>query len=399
MTPGVLFETADVRVRHVPAADAARHVVTFDCYHDDRTLDRPAFGEAFLLQQRITATHVLTRDNDWFQHPEMAGATAAIRAATRGAAAVMTYGSSMGGYAAIRFADAVGAGRALALSPQYSLDPACAPFEMRWGQDRRRLRFLPGIDGRIRCAARPVVAYDPYTVDRLHADRIAADVPVTRLRVPFGGHPVGTLLQEAGLLQGIVLGVLDGSLDADAAERALRARRRGLATYYGGLAALQPRSRPRLAVALAQRAAELAPHQPGGHHALALRLSEAGRHAEALAAHERVASLERHPGYLLPYSFALSQAGDPAAALAVAHEVQQAWPHHAGVHHWLSDLLREQRDLPGALHHAEQALALDPGSDLYRRMVAGLRAKLRPRAPHVVARSLWLKARRALGRH
>ena len=397
MTPTVLFETVDVRVRHVPAADASRHVVTFDCYHDVRGLDRTGFGEEFLAQRGITATHVLTRDNDWYQHPEMPDAMATVRHAAAGAAAVMTYGSSMGGYAALRFADAAGASRALALSPQYSIDPAKAPFEARFGQDQRRLRFLPGIDGPIRCAARPVVAYDTHGTDRLHADRIAADIPITRLRVPYGGHPVGGYLQDAGLLADLVLHVLAGTLDVAATGRALRRARRALGIHYGNLAAAQPACRPRLAVSLAQRAVELAPDRLAPRHALALRLSAAGRHAEALAAHEQVAAWGRHPGFLLDYSHALSRAGDAAGALAVAHEIRQAWPHHAGVHHWISDLLRAQRDLPGALHHAEQALALDPGSALYGRLVAMLQAKLRPGAPHLAARSLWLQARRALG--
>ncbi len=399
--PRVLFQSADVLVRHVPAPRSAgdgatRHVVTFDCYHDERTLDRPGFGETFFRDHGITATHVLTRDNDWFQHPEMAEATAAIRAVTAGAAAVLAYGSSMGGYAAVRFADAVGAGQALALSPQYSIDPARAPFERRWGQDRRRLRFLPGIDGPIRSAVRPVVAYDPHGPDRPHADRIAADTPIIRLAIPHGGHPVGSLLSEAGLLTGIVMQALDGTLDPAETGRAIRARRHSLSAYFGALASRQPASRPRLAIALAERAVQLAPERPDTHHALALRLSAAGRFEAAVAAHEQVAALERHPGYLMDFSYALHAAGDSAGALAVAHEVRAAWPHHGGVHHWISDVLRAQGDLSGALHFAQRAAALDPASELYRRTAAMLQAKLRPWSPRSAARFAWLRARRLL---
>lgn len=398
MTARTLLETPDLLVRHVSAADAARHVVTFDCYHDDRTLDRPGFGEDYFARHGIAATHLLSRDNDWFQYPRLPDALAAMRAAAAGAGSVLAYGSSMGAYAAVRFADAVGATAALALSPQYSIDPAKVPFERRWGQDQRRVRALPGLDGPVRCRIRPVVAYDPCGMDRPHADLIARDTPIQRLRLPFAGHPVGGYLQEAGLLHGLVMQALDGTLDVAAVERAARAARRGLATYYGTLAGRQPSSRPNLAVSLAQRAVLLDPGRPEGHHALALRLSAAGRHAEALAAHEQVAALERHPGYLVDYSIALSRAGDTARALAVAHEIRAAWPHHAGIHNSIAELLRARRDLPGALRHAEQALALDPASEHYRRTVAVLRAKLRPLAPHLAARALLLKARQALRR-
>ncbi len=394
--PRVLFHSAEVLVRHVPAADASRHVVTFDCHHDGRSLDRPGFGEVFLRDRGITATHVLTRDNDWFQHPEMAEATAAIRAVTAGAAAVLAYGSSMGGYAAVRFADAVGAGRALALSPQYSIDPAKMPFERRWGQDRRRVRFLPGIDGPIRSAVRPVVAYDPHGPDLRHADRIAADTPIIRLAVPHGGHPVGTLLSEAGLLTGLVMQALEGTLDPAGTVQAIRARRRSLSAYFGALASRQPVSRPRLAVALAERAVQLAPERADTHHALGLRLSAAGRLAEAVAAHEQAAAMERHPGYLMDFSRALHAAGDTPAALAVADEVRAAWPRHGGVHHWMSDLLRAQGDLAGALHFARQAVGFDRDNELYRRTAAMLQAKLRPWSPGSAARFAWLRGLRLL---
>ena len=362
----VLFESRDLLVRHVPARDAMRHVITFDCYHDARTLARPGFGEAYFQGHGISATHLLTRDNDWFQHPELPDALAAMRAAASGAGPVLAYGSSMGAYAAVRFADAVGATAALALSPQYSIDPAKVPF-----------------------------VYDPYSLDRRHAELIARDTPIQGIRLPFGGHPASAYLQEARLLHGLVMGALDGTLDAAAAERAARAARGSLATYHATLAERQPKSRPTLAIALARRAVALAPERLETHLALAMRLSAAGRHAEALAAHDHVATMERHPRHLMHHCVALRRAGDTAGALAVAHEIRAAWPHHAGIHNTIAELLRARRDLPGALGFAKQALALDPASEHYKRTVAVLRAKLRPLAPHLAAHAMLLKARKA----
>ncbi len=397
MTAQTLYESRDLLVRQVPAGDAARHVVTFDCYHDDRTLARPGFGEEYFVRHGVAATHLLSRDNDWFQYPELPDALAVVRAAVSGAGPVLAYGSSMGAYAAVRFGEEAGGTAVLALSPQYSIDPAKTPFERRWGQDRRRVRPLPALDGPIRSRIRTVVAYDPHGMDRLHADLIARDTTIQRLRLPFAGHPVGGYLQEAGLLHGVVMGALDGTLDVAAVERDARAARRGLAVYHGILAGRQPRSRQRWAVALAQRAAVLQPGRPEGHHALALRLSAVGRHAEALAVHQEVAALERHPSYLMDYCIALTRAGDTAEALAVAQEIRTAWPQHAGIHNTIADLLRARRDLPGALRYVEQALALDPANELYQRTVAVMRAKLRPWVPHLAVLALVMRLRRALG--
>ena len=397
MTAEVLYRTADLLVRHVPAADATRHAVTFDCYHDTRTLNRPGFGEEYFARHGIPATHLLSRDNDWFQYADLPAALNTMRAAASDAGQVLAYGSSMGAYAAVRFADAVGATAVLALSPQYSVDPAKAPFERRWGQDQRRLRFLPALDGPVRSCIRPVVAYDPSSTDRLHADLIARDTPVQRVRLPFAGHPVGGFLHDAGLLHRLVMETLDGTLTAAGFERDAHAARRGSAQFYGILAACQPPSRHTCAVGLAQRAVALDPARPGSHHALALRLSATGRHADALAAHEKVAALERHPGYMMDHLAALRLAGDAAGALDLAHRIRAAWPHHAGIHNTIAELLRAQCDVPGALRYAEQALALDPAAGHYQRTVAVLRAKSQPLAPHLAVRALFLRARKALG--
>jgi S-formylglutathione hydrolase FrmB len=76
----------------------------------------------------------MTRTNDWFQYRDFDLVTKAVRALTRSAEHVLSYGSSMGGYGAIRFADAVGATQVLAFSPQYSIDRRVMPQEIRWGR-------------------------------------------------------------------------------------------------------------------------------------------------------------------------------------------------------------------------------------------------------------------------
>jgi hypothetical protein len=104
-----LYRSRDLLVRRVAAADMRRQVVTFDHYHGEDHFDRLAFGEAYLAANGIGAVHVLSRGNDWFHHADMDRALAAVHEAVAGAERVLAYGSSMGGYGAIRFADAIGA--------------------------------------------------------------------------------------------------------------------------------------------------------------------------------------------------------------------------------------------------------------------------------------------------
>ena len=136
-----IYRSADLLVRPRIGYESPFCVVTFDSFTDRRTLDREGFGEAFLASRAVNAIHVLSRDNDWYLLPDI---ELALDAAAKAAASfdrVSAYGSSMGAYAAIRLGGLAGASTAIALSPQFSIDPRLVPFEDRWDPDARRLNF------------------------------------------------------------------------------------------------------------------------------------------------------------------------------------------------------------------------------------------------------------------
>lgn len=239
-----LFRSRNLLVRSRPAADTSRWVIAFDSFTDSGFAgtgllagtglgaiksERRAFGEDYLVSRDISVISVLGRDNRWYQYPEMQQALSRIAAATRGAGRVVAYGSSMGGYAAARFADALNADTVLALSPQYSCDPGKVPFEQRWRWHTRRIRWRPELDGPIRSRARTYVAFDPHiSSDARHAALIARDAGCDLIEVPDGGHPVAAQLNQLGLLTGMIPDILAGTFDVaafrDATGRATPAR-------------------------------------------------------------------------------------------------------------------------------------------------------------------------------
>lgn len=232
-----LFRSADLVVRCRPGADTRIWVVTFDSFSDIHTdkaapLDRLAFGEEFLSRRGISMIAVMGRDNRWYQYPEMPQALESVAAVTRDAAKVLTYGSSMGGYAALRFADAVQADIVLAFSPQYSANPRRMPFEMRWRKICAPIRWLPQFSGRLRCRAVPLVLYDSrFWPDILQAAMIARDTPTQRIPLPHAGHPVTTYLSEIGMLADMVPALLEDRFDAAQFQRAARAGQRNSRIY------------------------------------------------------------------------------------------------------------------------------------------------------------------------
>ena len=314
-----LFRSGDLVVRRVGGFSRDACVVTFDSFTDHRTLDRPGFGQNFLHSRGIDAIHVIARENDWYQYAEMADAMAAVNAATRAYGRVVTYGSSMGAYAAIRLAGLAGAHVALSLSPQFSVDPAVVPFEYRWEEPGQRFRPVWERTLPYPVLEQAYVAYDPEDLDAKHMALFDKQFRFTHVRLPGAGHPVTGYLVEVGLLEGMVLQACQGTIDVPALQAAAWEGRERSPQYFA-VRATRVKARS-TKVELLQKAADLAPGNPDVRCRLGVQLGKAGRFEEAEVAHR--ASLEiapGHPNLLLHFSYTVERRGDLAGALALMEE-------------------------------------------------------------------------------
>ena len=394
-----LFRSDNVVVRCVPAEDVSRWVVTFDNYGIGHGFDRAGFGEDFLRNSGVSAIHVLGRGDDWYQYPEMAEVMAAVRGATVGADRVMTYGSSMGGYAAIRFADAAGAHAVLAISPQYSINPAKVPSETRWLQEACRIAWLPEIDGPIRCGCTPVIVFDPTGDDRRHVEMIAAETAVEPLDLLHSGHPSATYLSELGLLGPLVLKMLSGTLNLADFRAEARSRRRQCPAYLSRLAALQPARRAGLALALAHGANDLAPDNPSALAAVASLLGKSGDHEQALVYHDVLSRVTgRAPNYLVLQAQALVDAGRLDEARVLAREVVGPECDAANLWAWLGHIEWQCGATGAAIAAVERAVDLFPSYPTYQLQLDHYRACLPAEAlPKRRLARLFCAAKRRLG--
>ena len=315
-----LFRSENLVVRRVGGFSRDACVVTFDSFTDTRTLGRPGFGQGFLHSREIDAIHVIARENDWYQYAEMGDAMATVHAATRDYHRVVTYGSSMGAYAAIRLAGLAGAHAIVALSPQYSIDPKIVPFEYRWEEPSRRFqavweRTLPYPD-----VEDAYVAYDPDNLDIKHLALFDQQFRFTHVRLPGAGHPVTGYLVELDLLEGMVQQACRGAIDVPALQEAAWAGRERSPQYFA-VKATRVKDRTKR-IELLEEAVRLAPNNPDVRCRLGLQLGKAGRFVEAEEAHR--AALEIAPGHtnlLLHYSYTVERRGDLAGALAIMEEV------------------------------------------------------------------------------
>lgn len=319
----ILYRDQELLVRHQSGHGTSVCVVTFDSYSDVLDLDRPAFGEHFFAGERIDAVHVLSRSNRWYQYPDMEAACTSVRAAVRGYDRVVAYGSSMGGYAALRLAGLVGARAVLALSPQWTIDWRRASWERRWAESSRVFEDVwegsvppPSIE-------ETFVIFDPLLRDRRHVDGLERDgYRFRHVEIPGGGHPVGGFLAEIGLLRPAVLDVIAGRFDPEQWRRAALEKRSGSAQALLAESSRVSKARIGRRLALLQRAAQIAPSDPIVLSRLALELAWAGRSTDALAHHRR--ALEIQPGQptlLMHLSCILEIAGDREGARRVMAEI------------------------------------------------------------------------------
>jgi len=321
-----LFRSDELLVRRIGGLGSAICYVTFASYTDDRTLDRPGFGEDHFRARGIDAVHVLSRENRWYQHPELDEALAAVAAATKGYEQVIAYGSSMGGFAALRYGATCGATVGLALSPQYTVDPAAVPFDRRWAEDVARIAFRD--DDRLPALPRQYIAFDPCDPhDRQHFELFAARSPTQGVPVPHGGHPVGSYLVETDMLRALLQGIEAGSFDAHAYARELRRHRRRSGHYFYILARRTPAYRPRQKLALARLAVETQGDNALYQSQFGAALDAAGQFEAAFAAHQRAIAMPHAGMFQTHYLMLHHEArGDYDRALAIVDELIEAHP-------------------------------------------------------------------------
>ncbi|MFB9048160.1 tetratricopeptide repeat protein [Sphingobium indicum] len=256
----MIFESANLRARLVPGKDATRLVITFSSFGKPAAIDRPGFGENFLGDEGVAAIHVVAKGNRWFQYPELPAMIAAISKTSEQYSRVISYGSSMGGFAALRYGGDCGADVGLAISPQFSLDRREVPFEIRWKREAARIKsWFPSC----KPLAKQVIVYDPrHALDAQHYETFKRRANVIPLRVPHGGHPAGGVLAQAGLLKGLVLDVLSADFDPRSYEVTLRGVRVQNSQYLFTVARrLKPyHSRLRLILAEMALSRDTSPH-------------------------------------------------------------------------------------------------------------------------------------------
>jgi len=193
---------------------------------------------------------------------EVAQALAAVGLFAKDFRRVVTYGASIGGFAALNFAAYFDAATAIVASPPFALDPKKRPDETRWGKLKENMTSYhwDHIEKGLDVLRKVYVLYDPYTPDKAHVASIEENACETiRLPVRFGGHPVSRVLEQGDTLAGIISTGVHGKLKPDDLRKALLKSRPLSFDYLKNLALAQPKHRDALRLSLLRKAHALNP--------------------------------------------------------------------------------------------------------------------------------------------
>lgn len=188
---------------------------------------RAGWGANLLRRLGISVISIKPRKTDWYQKESF---TPILNEAARYASSyprVVTYGGSMGGFAALAFSDSLGGTEVISINPQSSLRRELVPWDKRFpiaGEEDWNGPYSDAVGG-YQSATTAYVVVDRYLkADMLHVNRLdSRNLKV--LNVPFVGHHLPAHLARMGALKYIVATIAQDRFCSHEFYQIIRARR------------------------------------------------------------------------------------------------------------------------------------------------------------------------------
>ncbi len=370
-----LFSSDDIDAIFLKGSDEFL-LITFSAL--DFSKKTEAFwGCAFAAKAGFSAIGFVARYNNWYPAETMRRAHDTVQPVLSNYPRRITYGSSMGAYAAAKYSALLGAETCAAFAPQHSIDPADPTTAHAHSQ-----HFQPTLHRGMAIRAadlcpRPYIFFDPFSAfDKQSAQWIRTQAPNANLVLtPHTGHEcikvIASLPNASALLRTCLFG--------DARDvRALMARlRRGSSARAAGLAtALIPRH-PKLAFRVMERAeSRLDKKQRSLFHEKVATMHVQGDDllsAEAHAARACALYPERSASVRLLASVYEKQRRRPDA-IACYENYLRIMPDEPVILDALAALLLIQKHVERAEPHATKALELAPFQAFSLRRMSQVRA-------------------------
>ncbi|WP_321337148.1 hypothetical protein [Breoghania sp.] len=217
-----------------------------------RSLESQVGGTAPLLKAGYDVVCVQTSLDDWHQNIYPEGICILKEYIARNYLDAKGYGSSMGAFAAILYADILNLSSVLALSPQYTISEA---FDVRWKRYDQNIKWIYTMDSAVGYAGELHIVYDPFDLDREHFRRIQEKFGRAKVYghpIKFGSHPTTLYFNDGGKLVDLLMSFADGNIVVPLIDK------KSNGTYLKGLSRyLLSKNKPVLSRKVAMRVLEL----------------------------------------------------------------------------------------------------------------------------------------------
>jgi hypothetical protein len=356
--------------------DSSFALITFS--HATYFIDGDRFwADGVAAKAGIEAVGVVARSSNWFPYNEMKRASEAIRGVLGHHNQIIGYGTSMGGYGAVKYGQMLGMTHALAFAPQWSIDPADV------GDCDRRFvgHFDPHVHSSVAIdsgepAPMTAIVFDPFMkLDKLNFDRILELNPnCVGIRSYFTSH--GPIATFAGTEQIIEMFELLRQGKFKGMQVRATQQRRDKRSPIRPLALAQAMVSRNIYVThriLATHGDKFDKRQKASlHNDMAGVLYERQDFAEAREHSLAATQMCDQPSFHLRLSMVEQKLGLYQSSLAIARKVVQLSPKNAGARIHLSQLLIETDDCHAAIVELNAALNLAPASIAALTLLAGL---------------------------
>ncbi len=203
----IVYEDDDIRaIWHPGASDFL--LVTFGdmvtCTQDMRF-----FADGPVMKSNLSCLGLVAKRPNWYPPESMRHLLERIADDIAPYQTRITYGGSMGGYAAIKYSRLIGATHVMSLCPQWSINPAdCSKQYLPWGDyyvpDMREMAIRRAdISGRV-----VVFSDSRFEVDAYHRDQIAREWPdLIAINVNSSDHHVTSVFAGSQNLHDLIFAV------------------------------------------------------------------------------------------------------------------------------------------------------------------------------------------------
>ena len=232
-----LFENEDLKINYHKANDAHTIIIVFNPL-EWGAKDGDVWGYSVLSRSGYSILGVTSKKKNWFPEETVYEALPKILPVLRAYKIRLTYGYSMGGYAALRYSRVLGASHVLSFSPQSTIDPS----DLNNG-DKRYIKYFSNTKHKgmrisdSDVSGKAYIIYDKgFNLDAFQVDLIELS-DANKISLPRTDHGTLRVLAKSKSLLDIISYVLEGD-DGSLIRNKLMPFRRNISEYYESMMVL-----------------------------------------------------------------------------------------------------------------------------------------------------------------